>query len=31
MELYQLKTFITVAEKGHLTRAAESVQTVWGC
>ncbi len=23
MELYQLKTFATVAEEGHLTRAAE--------
>jgi DNA-binding transcriptional LysR family regulator len=23
MELYQLRTFVTVAEEGHLTRAAE--------
>ncbi len=27
MELYQLKTFITVAEEGHLTRAAERLHT----
>lgn len=27
MELYQLKTFVTVAEEGHLTRAAERLHT----
>jgi DNA-binding transcriptional LysR family regulator len=27
MELYQLKTFITVAEEGHLTRASERLHT----
>jgi len=27
MELYQLKTFITVAREGHLTRAAERLHT----
>jgi DNA-binding transcriptional LysR family regulator len=27
MELYQLKTFITVAEEGHLTRAAQRLNT----
>jgi DNA-binding transcriptional LysR family regulator len=27
MELYQLKTFVTVAEEGHLTRASERLHT----
>lgn len=27
MELYQLKTFITVADEGHLTRASEKLHT----
>jgi DNA-binding transcriptional LysR family regulator len=27
MELYQLKTFVTVAEEGHLTRASEKLHT----
>ena len=27
MEFYQLKTFVTVAEEGHLTRAAERLHT----
>ncbi len=27
MELYQLKTFVTVAEEGHLTRASERLNT----
>jgi len=27
MELYHLKTFITVAEEGHLTRVAQRLNT----
>ncbi|MES9912641.1 MAG: LysR family transcriptional regulator, partial [Candidatus Sedimenticola sp. 4PFRAG1] len=27
MELYQLKTFVKVADEGHLTRAAEQLFT----